>query len=222
MAQQQFSSQTLKMSRLLSLIVFSTLQTTNLVVGFAVHPLHEAGTRNSAKALGVSPPSLLSTRLQMAGFGGGGDDKKKKKTKLKPKQQWDRYCNMKKEKRVRVAVRVLGDGEETPGDWLEVGRVRSKDSAFTRMAVVRQKAIIADHARRLFPLQVKPKDNIEWAFWQEEPEEIWVVVENSALDGAPSGLEKQIGFEGRPDPASGFYCLYNEGRLVDTDYTDKI
>lgn len=28
---------------------------------------------------------------------------------------------------------------------------------------------------------------------------------------------KAIGFEGRPDPATGFYCLYNEGRLVNSE-----
>jgi hypothetical protein len=27
------------------------------------------------------------------------------------------------------------------------------------------------------------------------------------------GIEKMIGFEGRPDPASGFYCVYDGGRL---------
>lgn len=69
---------------------------------------------------------------------------------------------------------------------------------------------------------MKPKDNLEWAYWQDEPEESWTVVENSVLDDAPTGLERQIGFEGRPDPASGYYCLYNDGRLVDTGFSDKI
>jgi hypothetical protein len=27
------------------------------------------------------------------------------------------------------------------------------------------------------------------------------------------GIEKLIGFEGRPDPASGYYCVYDGGRL---------
>lgn len=28
----------------------------------------------------------------------------------------------------------------------------------------------------------------------------------------PEHLEKMIGFEGRPDPSTGFYCVYEEGR----------
>ena len=35
--------------------------------------------------------------------------------------------------------------------------------------------------------------------------------------GVPDGIEKLIGFEGRPDPATGFYCMYNEGKLVNSD-----
>ena len=27
------------------------------------------------------------------------------------------------------------------------------------------------------------------------------------------GLEKEIGFEGTPDPATGFYCIYDGGKL---------
>jgi len=75
----------------------------------------------------------------MAGFG-APDKKPKKEPKIKPKAQWDRYTDMKKEPIVRVAVRKDGDDEE----WLEVGRVRSKDNAFTEIAVARQRALIAD------------------------------------------------------------------------------
>lgn len=74
----------------------------------------------------------------MAGFG-SPSKQPKKEPKLKPKAQWDRYTDMKKEPMVRVAVRKNGDDE-----WLEVGRVRSKDSAFTEIAVARQRAVIAD------------------------------------------------------------------------------
>ena len=74
---------------------------------------------------------------------GGKKKKKRRKTqKLKPKQQWDRYGNMKKQSGIRVAVRVL-DGDSS-SDWLEVGRVKSKDEITTEMAVVRQKVIIAE------------------------------------------------------------------------------
>lgn len=100
-----------------------------------------------------------STRLWGGGFGGtssdssgsGGGNKKKGKggggggsgsPSLKPKQQWDRYIAFKKEDKVRVAVRCKGDGESD--EWLEVGRVKSKDNAYTEVAVAIQRAIIAE------------------------------------------------------------------------------
>ena len=35
------------------------------------------------------------------------------------------------------------------------------------------------------------------------------------MTDAPSGAEKRMGFEGSPDPATGFYCHYNDGKLVE-------
>lgn len=149
----------------------------------------------------------------MAGFGSDGPtSKKKKELKLKPKQQWDRFAALKKETSVLVAVRVVGEE-----DWLEVGRVKSKDNANIEVAVAKQRVIIAEHSRRLFPLQVSKDAKVEWAYRQIEPEEMWVVVDKSVLNESTEGVEKDIGFEGRPDPASGFYCLYNRGRLVDAN-----
>ena len=124
-----------------------------------------ASPLQSAVSLGTFKPqhTVSSTRLY-AGFGAGGgsssNNKKKKKKKvvqkLKPKQQWDRYCDLKTENRVRVAVRLQEDasGESSDNDnnnnnnnnseWLEVGRVKSKDNAYTELAVMKQKAIIAE------------------------------------------------------------------------------
>jgi hypothetical protein len=113
---------------------------------------------------------------------------------------------LKKETSVLVAVRVVGQEE-----WLEVGRVKSKDNSNIEAAVAKQRVIVAEHSRRLFPLQVAKDAKVEWAFRQTDPEEQWVVVDKSVLDGSPEGIEKDMGFEGRPDPASGFYCLYNRG-----------
>ena len=89
--------------------------------------------------------------VSMAGFASadGDSNKKKKEMKLKPKQQWDRFASLKKETSVLVAVRVVGQE-----DWLEVGRVKSKDNASIEAAVAKQRVIIAEHSRRLFPLQV--------------------------------------------------------------------
>jgi hypothetical protein len=164
--------------------------------------------------------STGSTTQLMAGFGSpsGGKKKKEKEQKLKPKQQWDRYSNLKNEPMVRVAVRVEGDDKNN--DWLEVGRVKSKDNTNTEAAVAKQRVIIAEHSRRIYPLQLSKDTKVQWAYWQEEGDQ-WVVVDKSVLEGAVDGIEKEVGFEGRPDPASGFYCMYKEGRLVDTSTDGK-
>mmetsp|Transcript_19972 Transcript_19972/g.29918 ORF Transcript_19972/g.29918 Transcript_19972/m.29918 type:complete len:220 (+) Transcript_19972:95-754(+) len=166
----------------------------------------------------------LST-LQMAGFGGGGSTKKggknKKKTKkdtpivLKPKQQWDRYANLKAATGFKVAVRVV-DGDDG-NEWLETGKVKSENDESTEMAVALQRGIIAEHSKRLYPLKVLPKDRVEWGFsTSPTPEqEDWILVTKDAANDAPTGAEKSIGFEGKPDPASGFYCHYENGRLID-------
>ena len=75
------------------------------------------------------------------GFGSPGDggQKKKKETKLKPKQQWDRFIGLKKEKKIRVAVRMSDEDE-----WLEVGNIKSKDDKYTEFALTRQRALIAE------------------------------------------------------------------------------
>lgn len=85
------------------------------------------------------------------------------------------------------------------------------------------------HARRLYPLQVSPKDKIDWGVKEtssssSDSEDVWFVVDKSILEeesssdiSVPDALEKLIGFEGTPDPASGYYCYYNEGRLVNAE-----
>jgi hypothetical protein len=77
------------------------------------------------------------------------------------------------------------------------------------------------HAKRLYPLQVSPKDTLEWGYRNGDgggDESAWAVADKSALDGIEAtsnkGLDRSIGFEGTPDPSTGFYCFYNEGRLV--------
>jgi hypothetical protein len=111
-----------------------------------------------------------SSPVSMAGFGaassggGGGMSKKKngktsKPTKnnnspiFKPKSQWDRYISLKKATSVRVAARVANDGQDV-GEWFEIGSVKSEGDEFTEAAVAFQRGIIAEHAKRLHPLQV--------------------------------------------------------------------
>jgi hypothetical protein len=163
-----------------------------------------------------------------AGAGGGSQAKTKAKVKvntlkLKPKAQWDRFLNMKgAATRIRVAVAQTDDSgeQEQPNQdqqWMEVGHIKSKEDAYTALAVARQRALIVDHANRLYPLKISNKKPVLWAYWDEQ-ESAWTTVDKTILDAndgsVPDNLEKIIGFEGKPDPNSGYYCVYNEGRLV--------
>lgn len=187
---------------------------------------------SSAFVVRPSPPTFarayVSSKVCMAGFGsasGGKKGKNAKKTttplKLKPKSQWDRYCDvLKKSAAISVGVRVVKGDER--GDWLKVGRVKSVGDEFTELAVAMQRGLIAEHAKRLLPLQVLPKDVVEWAYIKDnDGEEEWVLISKDICDDAPSGVEKKMGFEGLPDPASGFYCHYDQGRLVDRSDESK-
>jgi hypothetical protein len=159
--------------------------------------------------------SSSSSHLQMAGFGAGGaaaSNNQKKNSKknvvqqknnlLKPKSQWDRYCVLLK---ASQRVRVAGRKESSPDEWFEVGFVKSKEDAYTEHAVIRQRVLFAEHARRLYPLQILAKDKLEWAFsntkGEEDEKEEWVVAGKVDM---PEDIEKWIGFEGLPDP-TGFY-----------------
>jgi hypothetical protein len=173
---------------------------------------------------------LTSSPLHMAGFGEGRGSAQIKKAnlnkkkppastlKLKPKIQWDRFCSLKRGTGVRVAVRVANDGSDA-GEWYEIGSVKSEGDECTELAVDLQKGIIAEHAKRLNPLQFLPKDKVEWAYASATatPEqEDWIVVEKTDASDATPGIEKKIGFEGIPDPSSGFYCNYEGGKITTT------
>jgi hypothetical protein len=85
--------------------------------------------------------------LFAGGFGAGGSTKSDGKksssslSKLKPKQQWDRYLDMKGTVKVPVGVRMKEDDSDA---WIQVGYVRSKDDAYTEIAVAMQRALIAE------------------------------------------------------------------------------
>jgi len=85
-------------------------------------------------------PGSSSTALLAGGFGGSSGSSKSKETKLKPKQQWDRFLALKTQDKFRVAVKSLADDSE----WLEVGSVKSTESAHTDYAVARQRSLIVD------------------------------------------------------------------------------
>lgn len=162
------------------------------------------------------------TALSMAGFGGGSGSKKGKKKskgaaggatlpKLKAKAQWDRYAEMKTSDKITVGVRDKDNGE-----WFKVGRVRSANNEYTEVAVARQRALIAEHSKRLYPVQIPSNAVLEWGYETNDDE--WVAVDkNKGGDDVAKGIEKQIGFEGISDKATGFYCFYHEGRVVERD-----
>ena len=161
-----------------------------------------------------------SVPLSMAGFGGGATSSKKQKKKkgatlpkLKAKSQWDRYNSKELKTCQKITVGVRIKGGDVANDWLEVGRVRSANDEYTEIAVARQRALIAEHSKRLYPVQISANAILEWGYIDGED---WKVMEKSN-DDAPNGIEKQIGFEGISDKASGFYCYYHEGRVVEKE-----
>ena len=200
-------------------------------------PPHAATTATATIAARgpASRRNIAAGPLSMAGFGGakvgagGGGGASSKLPKLKAKSQWDRYADLKQCKKVTVGVRIRGDdaGGGAAGEWMEVGRVRSEDDGNTEVAVARQRALIAEHSKRLYPVQIPPNAVLEWGYLlSEEKEEeaagggvvgdaVWVIVDKSSGENAPAGIEKKIGFEGISDKATGYYCFYNEGRIVE-------
>ena len=95
------------------------------------------------------------TKTFMAGFGSSSTTNKKSKKnkstpiKLKPKLQWDRYLALKECSIITAAV------QKDDGDWIDVGYIKSTEDVPTDIAVARQRALIAEHAKRLYPLQVR-------------------------------------------------------------------
>mmetsp|Transcript_8164 Transcript_8164/g.14803 ORF Transcript_8164/g.14803 Transcript_8164/m.14803 type:complete len:217 (+) Transcript_8164:141-791(+) len=170
----------------------------------------------------LSSPIKQNTILPplQAGFGGAASPSKKKGKKegalpkLKAKSQWDRYNDLAKTtKCATVGVRIKSENEETTNEWMEVGRVRSENDEI-EVAIARQRALIAEHSKRLFIVEIPSDAVLEWGVRGDGEEGEWSVVDKSKGDGAAKGIEKKIGFEGISDEATGFYCLYHEGRVI--------
>jgi len=83
----------------------------------------------------------------------------------------------------------------------------------TELSISRQRALIAEHAKRLFPVQIQQGAVLEWGY--EDASGEWQVVDVKAEGEDVKGIEKQFGFEGVADRGSGMYCLYKEGKLVE-------
>lgn len=120
----------------------------NSVEGWIATPSVSRQSRASIVSVGHQQSfGYIDTSLG-AGFGASASAGSAKNNndgnKLKPKQQWDRYMNdLKKMDKIRVGVRVEG-GEGENNDWIEAGHIKSLDNLYTEVAVVRQRALIAD------------------------------------------------------------------------------
>jgi hypothetical protein len=134
------------------LLLIALLAHCQHVAAFLLVGVPTNGDLSSASKISTIFPQPTTTAFSRAlilgaGFGGGDSKSNKKESKIKPKQQWDRYCgDLKKEKPYRVAVKVQSKENE---EWLEVGNVKSKDSEYTKAAVARQRALIAEVRRVL-------------------------------------------------------------------------
>lgn len=86
------------------------------------------------------------------------------------------------------------------------------------MSLVSCILFVQKHAIRLYPLKISNKVTLQWAYAEGgDDDTTWIAVDKSILDDSPTsvpdGIEKMIGFEGTPDPATGFYCVYDGGQL---------
>ncbi len=189
-----------------------------------------------------APDRAIATAISMAGFGasssssskkqdkiGNGSTSKQLLPKLRAKSQWDRYLDMKQCKKVTVGVRIKGDDDSSSSinGWVEVGRVRSEGDEHIEAAVARQRALIAEHGKRLYPVKISPQAIFDWGYLKDEGGEEgnekkeWITVDKSKGDDAPDGIEKKIGFEGISHPPTGYYCFYNQGRIVEKEEEGK-
>jgi hypothetical protein len=78
----------------------------------------------------------------------------------------------------------------------------------------------------LFPLQISKQDKLEWAYEantnsenDDTADSSWstIIPKDISLE---AGVEKKVGFEGIAHAASGYYCVYNQGRRVTATDTD--
>jgi hypothetical protein len=168
-----------------------------------------------------------TSSLQMAGFGAAPKkDKKKKSNVLKPKQQWDRFVALKNSESIPVAVGVVDPTVETTStsdsqiEWLQVGLVRSKDNAFTEEAVMRQRLLISEHARRCYPHKIQAKDTLGYSYLNKSDQ---LMVVGKGVWGEvkmPADIEKDCGFVGIPDK-TGFYAR-SSGAMDDKSVTKRV
>jgi hypothetical protein len=77
------------------------------------------------------------------------------------------------------------------------------------------KRLIADHALRLYPGSVTPAalKTLRWGVAALGSSDYKEVQEKEMVKAEP----KTVGFEGLCDPATGFFCKYDGGKIVGED-----
>jgi hypothetical protein len=133
---------------------------------------------------------------------------------LSPKSQWDRYGKLSKASApaADVAARLPASA------WRRVGSVASAAHALP-LAAARQKRLIGEHACRLFPELTSRQRELEFGVGKGEGEwEVLAGLDKGEVAGVPAD---EVGFEGVEDPATGYYCLYKQGKLVSGSTEDK-
>ncbi|KAJ1628984.1 hypothetical protein T492DRAFT_1013964 [Pavlovales sp. CCMP2436] len=162
-----------------------------------------------------APRSSLISRARpltavSAGFGKStGSEAKTAKGKLNAKKQWDRFVDLSKDGGGTAEVAVRKDAES---EWKPIGRVCAVAELPVVAAAARQRSLIEEHGKRVHlallaqvgkaPLQVGIRVTAEASF------ELVGKEDNTA------SADSQIGFEGLPDPKTGYYCMYTDGRLI--------
>jgi len=116
-----------------------------------------------------------------------------------------------------IGIRLTGDGDEETSEWLSVENW-SKRQRFHRSGCSHAtgnycrawQALISLASFQEVDLWVGMILERRRRFWEVEYEAFDV---KAALVNAPAGIEKEIGFQGTPNPATGFYCVYDNVRL---------
>ncbi|GMI61108.1 hypothetical protein ScalyP_jg2087 [Parmales sp. scaly parma] len=173
---------------------------------------------------------LLALLTPISSFAGFSKLTAKKAAPLKPKAMWDRYLSLTK---VPLAgdVKVANVAVQFENKWFRTGSVCFQSACSLDYALMRSKRLVAEHARRLYPVEI-PKDyeaslgvNFEnlskgetTVNWEQFSSQISKEVFEETIS---KDLDHCLGFEGVEDPKSGYYCLYDKGKLVDTDISGK-
>jgi len=135
---------------------------------------------------------------------------------------WDHYLTLSKSGSNSDEI----VGVKVEGQWYTVGKVAFDEDAAgvtEEYAVTRCKKLIAEHARRIYPVELpKNYDCSEVGVADSKEDELkdedWRVVKSTADIEVSKEKDKAIGFEGIPDLPTGFYVCYDKGKAVETGF----